>query len=89
MASDSGGSMKRRDFLAGAGVGYHADANYWDGITNMITLWQRMGFVVRQSGVTDPDAPAQLREDMFVEMRRSNMEMMFDWNPSEGVLPEN
>ncbi len=72
-----------------AGIGYHANASYWDGITNMITLWQRMGFVVRQPGVTDPDAPAQLREDMFVEMGRSNMEMMFDWTPSQGVLPEN
>lgn len=71
-----------------AGIGYHANASYWDGITNMITLWQRMGFVVRRPGVTDPAAPTALREDMFVEVGRSNMELMFDWRPSDGVLPE-
>jgi len=72
-----------------AGIGYHADASYWDGITNMITLWQRMGFVVRKPGVADTEAPEQLREDMFVEVGRSNMELMFDWRPSDGMLPEN
>ena len=72
-----------------AGIGYHADASYWDGITNMITLWQRMGFVVRKPGVEDADVPEALQQDMFVETGRSNMEMMFDWRPSDGMLPEN
>ncbi len=71
-----------------AGIGYHANASYWDGITNMITLWQRMGFVVRRPGVSDPAAPASLTEDMFVETGRSNMELMFTWQPEDGVLPE-
>ena len=71
-----------------AGIGYHANASYWDGITNMITLWQRMGFVVRRPGMSDPAAPASLTEDMFVETGRSNMELMFTWRPEDGVLPE-
>lgn len=71
-----------------AGFGYHANASYWDGITNMITLWQRMGFVVRRPGASDSGAPASLTEDMFVEVGRSNMELMFTWRPEDGVLPE-
>lgn len=31
-----------------AGVGYHANQGYWDGLENMISLWQRMGFIVRK-----------------------------------------
>jgi hypothetical protein len=71
-----------------AGIGYHADGSYWDGITNMIALWQRMGFVVRRPGATDGAAPPALARDMFVEAGRSNMELMFNWTPSDGVLPE-
>ena len=36
-----------------AGIGYHANGSYWDGITNMITLWERMGFVVKLPGPKD------------------------------------
>lgn len=62
-----------------AGIGYHANASYWDGITNMITVWQRMGFVVR---MPSPQG------DVFVEMQHAdNMETRFDWNPSQGMLP--
>lgn len=62
-----------------AGIGYHANASYWDGITNMITVWQRMGFVVRM-----PSAQG----DVFVEMQHAdNMETRFDWHPGQGMLP--
>ncbi|WP_299690752.1 CTQ-dependent glycine oxidase GoxA [uncultured Tateyamaria sp.] len=62
-----------------AGIGYHANGSYWDGITNMITLWERMGFVVR---MPSPEG------DVFVEMQHAdNMETRFDWNPSQGMLP--
>ena len=62
-----------------AGIGYHANASYWDGITNMITIWERMGFVVRM-----PSA----KGDVFVEMQHAdNMETRFDWTPSQGMLP--
>ena len=62
-----------------AGIGYHANASYWDGITNMITVWERMGFVVRMP------SPAG---DVFVEMQHgNNMETRFDWKPRQGMLP--
>ena len=71
-----------------AGIGYHADASYWDGITNMIRLWQRMGFVVRRSGPKDPGRPATIPDEMFVEVGRGVMEMRFDWAPADGQLPK-
>ncbi|WP_299627260.1 CTQ-dependent glycine oxidase GoxA [uncultured Tateyamaria sp.] len=62
-----------------AGIGYHANGSYWDGITNMITVWERMGFVVRMPSP---------RGDVFVEMQHAdNMETRFDWRPSQGMLP--
>ena len=62
-----------------AGIGYHANGSYWDGITNMITVWQRMGFVVRM--------PSPLG-DVFVEMGHAdNMETRFSWTPDQGMLP--
>jgi hypothetical protein len=62
-----------------AGIGYHANASYWDGITNMIAVWQRMGFVVR---MPSPEG------HVFVEMGHAdNMETRFDWRPDQGMLP--
>lgn len=62
-----------------AGIGYHANGSYWDGITNMIQLWEKMGFVVR---MPSPNG------DVFVEMQHAdNLETRFDWTPSQGVLP--
>lgn len=71
-----------------AGIGYHANASYWDGITNMITLWQRMGFVVQRPGPNDADRPAGIPDEMYVEVGRGNMEMRFDWRPEDGQLPK-
>ena len=62
-----------------AGIGYHANGSYWDGITNMITIWQRMGFVVRM--------PSPMG-DVFVERGHAdNMETRFSWTPDQGMLP--
>jgi hypothetical protein len=71
-----------------AGIGYHANASYWDGITNMITLWQRMGFVVRKPGPSDPDHPSAIPGEMYVEVGRDDMEFRFDWTPEDGMLPD-
>jgi L-Lysine epsilon oxidase N-terminal/L-lysine epsilon oxidase C-terminal domain len=58
-----------------AGVGYHASQSYWDGIENMIALWQRMGIVVRRPNplagkLEDGDLPA----DFFVETGRGQID---------------
>ncbi len=71
-----------------AGIGYHANASYWDGITNMITLWERMGFVVKRPGPQDAGRPAHIPDEMFVEVGRGNMEMRFTWRPADGYLPK-
>jgi len=71
-----------------AGIGYHANASYWDGITNMITLWQRMGFVEKRPGPDDPGKPAAIPAELYVEVGRGDMEMRFDWKPSDGQLPK-
>jgi hypothetical protein len=71
-----------------AGIGYHANASYWDGITNMIQLWQRMGFLEKRPGPTDPARPDGIPDELFVEVGRGNMELRFDWTPADGQLPE-
>ncbi|UUX48372.1 CTQ-dependent glycine oxidase GoxA [Nisaea acidiphila] len=72
-----------------AGIGYHANGSYWDGITNMITLWERMGFVVKLPGPKDPKAPEGIPKEVYVEVGRADtMEFRFDWKPKDGMLPE-
>jgi len=70
-----------------AGIGYHANASYWDGITNMIALWERMGFVVRRPGPGGDGRLAAIPREVFVEVGRGNMEGRFKWNPTMGDLP--
>ncbi|WP_205756185.1 CTQ-dependent glycine oxidase GoxA [Labrenzia sp. 011] len=71
-----------------AGIGYHANASYWDGITNMITLWERMGFVVRKPAPQDPGRPEGVPDELYVETGRAEMEFRFNWSPADGMLPE-
>ncbi len=80
----------RADWKRGvAGIGYHANASYWDGITNMISLWERMGFVVKREGpvAAGKGKLAAIPKEMFVEVGRGDVETRFDWNPSMGNLP--
>jgi len=70
-----------------AGIGYHANASYWDGITNMIALWERMGFVVKRPGPTGDPRLAAIPDEVYVEVGRGNMEGRFRWTPSMGDLP--
>lgn len=72
-----------------AGIGYHANASYWDGITNMIALWERMGFVVKREGPESAGKGkmAAVPKEMYVEVGRGNVEYRFKWKPSMGDLP--
>ena len=72
-----------------AGIGYHANASYWDGITNMIALWERMGFVVKRKGPKSAGRGklAAIPKEMYVEVGRGDVELRFDWKPSMGDLP--
>ena len=72
-----------------AGIGYHANGSYWDGITNMISLWERMGFVVKRPGPEDPNRPKDIPDELFVEVGHADtLEFRFDWKPNDGMLPK-
>ncbi|MFM2045813.1 MAG: hypothetical protein RLY86_4389 [Pseudomonadota bacterium] len=70
-----------------AGIGYHAEASYTDGLNSMLYLWSRMGFVVRRPGPTDAGAPADLPRTMYVEVDRGSMDLMLDQPPYRGPIP--
>ncbi|EDP63893.1 hypothetical protein BAL199_14697 [alpha proteobacterium BAL199] len=69
------------------GIGYHANASYWDGITNMITIWQEMGFVVKRPGPPDGARPQGIPREVYVEVDRGNVEIRTKWQPRMGQLP--
>lgn len=58
-----------------AGIGYHADASYTDGLNRMIYLWNRMGVVVRRPGPRDPQRPPEIPATLFVEVDRGSMDL--------------
>ena len=69
-------SQRKRWSRRVAGVGYHANQSYWDGIENMISLWQRMGFIVRRSPtLSDTNALADISGDFFVETGRGLVDL--------------
>jgi hypothetical protein len=71
-----------------SGVGYHANASYWDGLLNMIELWERCGFVVKRPGPKDPSRPKGLPKEMYVEVGRAEtMEKRYNWKKRDGQLP--
>lgn len=70
-----------------AGIGYHANASYTDGLNAMLYLWDRMGFVVRRDGPTDANAPKSLPKTMYVEVDRGSMDLMLDKPPFRRPVP--
>lgn len=62
-----------------AGIGYHAEASYTDGLNQMIYLWHRMGFVVQRPGPRDRDKLPGVPAELFVEVDRGSMSL----TPSE------
>jgi hypothetical protein len=66
-----------------AGIGYHAEASYSDGLNQMVYLWDRMGFVVRRPGPTDPNRPRAVPAVLYVEVDRGSM----DLSERSGVVP--
>lgn len=80
---------QRADWKRGvAGIGYHANASYWDGITNMIKLWERMGFVVKREVPEQVASDLGIPREVYAEVGRADtMEFRFDWTPSDGQLP--
>lgn len=78
-----------------AGIGYHANASYTDGLNRMIYLWNRMGVVVRRPGPNDAARPPEIPHELYVEVDRGSMDLATDQRPSDfserhsyGVPPE-
>lgn len=68
-----------------AGIGYHAEASYSDGLSAMIALWSRMGFVVRRPGPSDPGAPPEIPKELYVEIGRGSMDLRTGGAPNLGI----
>jgi hypothetical protein len=71
-----------------SGIGLHPRDGYWQGITNMIALWERMGFIVKRPGPVDAGKPESIPDEIFVEVgRAASMEHRMEWDPRHGLLP--
>ncbi|WP_207460886.1 CTQ-dependent glycine oxidase GoxA [Azospirillum sp. SYSU D00513] len=70
-----------------AGIGYHAEASYTDGLNQMIYLWDRMGFVVSRPGPTDAGRPEAIPGTLYVEVGRGSMDLFLDQPPNRGLTP--
>ena len=71
-----------------AGIGYHANASYIDGLAAMVDLWGRMGFVVSRPGLSDEGAPKKLKDKIFVEIDRGSMDLETNGQPNLGIQPK-
>ncbi len=71
-----------------AGIGYHANASYIDGLAAMVDLWGRMGFVVSRPGLSDEGAPKKLKDRIFVEIDRGSMDLETNGQPNLGIKPK-
>ena len=58
-----------------AGIGYHAHASYTDGLNQMVSLWDQMGFVVRRDGPKDAGRPPDIPSELYVEVDRGSMDL--------------
>lgn len=70
-----------------AGIGYHANASYTDGLNRMLYLWERMGVVVSRPGPTDPGRPPTIPARLYVEVDRGSMDLMLNTPPFPGIIP--
>ncbi|MBL4704426.1 MAG: LodA/GoxA family CTQ-dependent oxidase, partial [Flavobacteriales bacterium] len=66
----------------GAGIGYHANGSYFDGLNRMVYAWEQMGFVLKQK--TPKEFVSLLGEFVFVEMERGTMDLEFFQKPNLG-----
>ena len=68
-----------------AGIGYHQAGGYLDGIARMVSLWDRMGFIVSRPGPSDAKRPPAIPPVLFVEVDRGSLDLGSD--PSRSGLP--
>lgn len=72
-----------------AGIGYHANGSYFDGLNRMVYLWEHMGFVVqKRTPVELTEGPDALPEFLYVEVGRGSMDLETDEQPNLGLPHE-
>jgi hypothetical protein len=70
-----------------AGIGYHANASYFDGLNRMVYLWERMGFVVKVPSPEDLRGGKDgLPDYLYVEKGRGSMDLEFDCPPFPAAM---
>ncbi|QRN96829.1 CTQ-dependent glycine oxidase GoxA [Archangium violaceum] len=68
-----------------AGIGYHANASYTNGLNRMVYLWDRMGFVVKKTAPADPSWPKEIPKVLYVEVDRGSMDLSTTTPPVRGL----
>lgn len=66
----------------GAGIGYHANGSYFDGLNRMVYAWEQMGFVLKRK--TPDDLVDLLGDYVYVEVERGSMDLEFLEKPNLG-----
>lgn len=64
-----------------AGLGYHAEASYSDGLNNMVQLWGEMGFVVKKKGPAPPPEIQKMLKGKKGKAREAILQQF--WIPEE------
>ena len=70
-----------------AGIGYHANAGYFDGLNRMVYLVNQMGVVLKRRGPSDATDANLLPKEVFVEIGRGTMDLEFGEKPCDGFEP--
>jgi hypothetical protein len=68
-----------------AGIGYHANASYTNGLNRMVYLWDRMGFVVKKTPTPDAGWPKEIPRVLYVEVDRGSMDLSNTNEPVRGL----
>ena len=70
-----------------AGIGYHVNGSYMDGLKRMIQLWSHMGFVIKRPRPKNlsPALQKVIPADIFVETGRGPLDLLTEDPPNEGL----
>ena len=73
-----------------AGIGYHVEGSYMDGLKRMIALWSHMGFVIKKPRPDNlsPELQKLIPKDIYVETGRGSMDLLTGDKPNSGIKEE-
>ncbi|MEM1119416.1 MAG: CTQ-dependent glycine oxidase GoxA [Bacteroidota bacterium] len=70
-----------------AGIGYHVQGSYDDGLERMVALWSAMGFVLKRKRPNNLSADLKkvIPEELYVETGRGSMDLYTESLPNQGL----